>query len=175
MGVDSEAVERFRVYVTERLPSLIRFGYVLTGEPDAAHDLVQSALERTFAAWARVRNTDDPEGYVRTTMVHLYANQKRRRAWRERATAELPDTALGSDSTASLDLRHSMWEALRRLPPRQRAVMVLRFYEDRSEVEVAGLLGCSVGTVKSQSAKAMVKLRGAVELSDAPDGEVRPV
>jgi RNA polymerase sigma-70 factor (sigma-E family) len=146
------AVADFDVFVAAASPRLLATAYLLTGDHGRAEDLLQTALARTWLAWARV---EVPEPYVRSAMVNTYASWWRRR-WRgERPTEVLPDTALVEDGTA----QHDIWMALRRLPRGQRAVLVLRFYEDLTEAETADVLGCSVGTVKSQCSKGLAKLR----------------
>jgi len=152
--VNERADTQFEVFVRARLAELLRFGHVLTGSPHAAADLVQDALERTLLAWPRIQKRDDPEGYVRRTMINRYISIWRRRS-RERLVAQIPDRASGSEPPDHSDL---MW-ALAQLPPRARAVVVLRFYQDLSERETAAMLGCSIGTVKSQTARALARLR----------------
>ena len=160
-----EDEEVFDAFVRARMPELLRFGHVLTGSADGAADLVQDALERTLAAWPRVRNRDDPEGYVRRTMVNRNVSIWRRRR-REHLTDEMPERAYHDpDGVPDPELR----AALADLPPRQRTVVVLRYAEDLSEQQVAELLGCSVGTVKSQAHKALAKIRARLPVSDTGD------
>jgi RNA polymerase sigma-70 factor (sigma-E family) len=137
------------------MPELLRFGHMLTGSADAAADLVQDALERTLNSWSRIRQRDDPEGYVRRTMVNRNVSIWRKRR-REHLTDEVPDQAEQLDPKLP---DQELNDALARLPRKQRAVIVLRFAEDLSERQVADMLGCSVGTVKSQTFKALAKLR----------------
>lgn len=146
----------FDAFVRARLPELLRFGRVLTGSDEAAADLVQDALERTIVHWSRVESRDDPEGYVRRVMINRNISIWRRLR-RERITDTLPD-----DGYVDRPRDRELWEALLTLPPRQRAVIALRYYEDKTEAEVAAILGCSVGTVKSQASKAIRKLRAIV-------------
>lgn len=171
--MDPAAERAFRDFAAARLPALLRFGHVLTGNPAAAEDLVQSALVRTVASWSRVRRRDDPEGYVRRTMVNLQTNVWRARPWREGLTADLPELANARSMESEYDDRDRMWRALATLPPRQRAVLVLRYYSELSEAEIAETLGCSKGTVKSQAAKALAKLRLLTAFAGS-DQEVRP-
>ncbi|MGN6575332.1 MAG: SigE family RNA polymerase sigma factor [Nocardioides sp.] len=154
---DSEA---FDAFVRGRLPSLLRLGRALTGSEQAGADLVQDALERTLVRWGRIES-DDPEGYVRKVMVTRNISLWRRLR-RERLTAEVPETAY-DDPVAD----PALWAALAALPPRQRAVIVLRYYEDLTEVQTANALEVSVGTVKSQASRAMAKLRSL--LADRAD------
>ena len=142
----------FDAFVAAASRRLLATAYLLTGDHGRAEDLLQTALAKTWLAWARV---ETPEPYVRRAMVNTYASWWRRR-WRgERSTDDLPDQVYLEESSD----QHDLWVALRRLPRGQRAVLVLRFYEDLTEVETAQVLGCSVGTVKSQSAKGIAKLR----------------
>jgi RNA polymerase sigma-70 factor (sigma-E family) len=153
--VRNDDEEAFDAFVRARMPELLRFGHMLTGSPDAAADLVQDALERTLAAWHRVRNRDDPEGYVRRTMVNRNVS-----IWRRRRREQLVDDVPDQGHLDNPDLPDpALQRALATLPRKQRAVIVLRFAEDLSERRVAELLGCSVGTVKSQTFKALAKLR----------------
>ncbi|MEQ4204796.1 SigE family RNA polymerase sigma factor [Actinopolymorpha sp. B17G11] len=165
--------EAFDAFVRARMPELLRFGHMLTGSPDAAGDLVQDALERTLAAWHRVRNRDDPEGYVRRTMVNRNVSIWRRRR-REQLVDDVPDRGHHDDPQLP---DPELQRALAALPRKQRAVIVLRFAEDLSERRVAEILGCSVGTVKSQTFKALAKLRARLPeqgLDQPPRREVPP-
>ena len=145
----------FDAFARARMANLLRFGFALTGSQDQAADLVQDALVRTGLRWTRVRSAD-PEGYVRRAMVNAHISWWRRRR-REELTGTPPDT--GYEAPRRDD---SIWQLLAQLPPRQRAVLVLRYYEDLSEAQIAEVLGCSVGTVKSQSARAIAKLRATL-------------
>jgi RNA polymerase sigma-70 factor (sigma-E family) len=155
--VRDEDREAFDAFVRARLPELLRFGRVLTGSSEAAADLVQDALERTLVAWNRLESRDEPEGYVRRIMVNRNISVWRKLR-REQVTADVYDRGL-----EDRQFDHDMWHALSTLPPRQRAVIVLRYYEDLSEADIARTLGCSVGTVKSQASKALAKLRTTVQ------------
>jgi RNA polymerase sigma-70 factor (sigma-E family) len=148
-----DGVAAFDAFVTARSRALLRTAYLLTRDHALAEDLVQTALAKAWFHWSRIRE-DNPEPYVRRILVTTYSSWWRRRWNGEIPTEELPDapTPNGEDE---LDL----WDAIGRLPRRQRAVVVLRFYEDLSEAETARLMGSSVGTVKSQTAKALAKLR----------------
>jgi RNA polymerase sigma-70 factor (sigma-E family) len=157
-----ENEEQFRAYCDARLPALLRFGFVLTGDREDAQDLVQTALARTFAAWARVVRRDDPEAYIRRAMINTLSNSRRRGRWRESLVAEVPDRGVNESLPSAVDARLVLVGLLRTLPPRQRATVVLRYCEDRSKADVAALLGCSTGTVKSQTAKGLAKLRAAM-------------
>ena len=155
--MDEAGREAFDAFARARLTALLRFAHVLTGDPHQAADLVQDALERTALAWSRVVAKDDPERYVRRAIVNRHVSIWRRRR-RERLVADCPE----SSYVAADGHDEALWRELSALPPRQRAVVVLRFYEDLSERQVAEVLGCSVGTVKSQNAKALARLRTRV-------------
>jgi RNA polymerase sigma-70 factor (sigma-E family) len=131
---------------------------MLTGNPHDAADLVQSVLERVGARWQTIeRKTGDPVAYARRAMVNAHVSRWRR-SRRESLLAEFPDAAAAPQDDPFDN--EPLWEALRGLPPRQRAVLVLRYYEEKSEAEIAAVLGVSRGTVKSQASKAMATLRG---------------
>lgn len=149
----------FDAFVRARMPALLRFAHALTGDPHTAADLVQDALERTGVRWAKLRRTDDPEAYVRRAIVNGRTSRWRKLR-RESLMDALPEPRRQVDPvTHDADL----WRLLATLPTRQRAVLVLRYYEDMSEEETARTLGCAPGTVKSQASKALAKLRTALE------------
>jgi RNA polymerase sigma-70 factor (sigma-E family) len=157
------AAESFDAFVLARSRSLLRTAYLLTQDHSLAEDLVQTALAKAWFSWSRITG-GDPEPYVRKVLVNTYSSWWRRRWNGEHPTDELPETAV----PASVEERTDVWRALQRLPRRQRAVVVLRFYEDLSEAETGRILGCSPGTVKSQTSKAFAKLRlDPALLSDA--------
>lgn len=139
-----------------RYASLLRFGYVLSGNPDVAQDLVQDALERTGASWNGITRKDAPEAYVRRAMVNGFTSTWRRRR-REWLTSEVPERP-----AVPTDPDDALWPLLTALPRGQRAVLVLRFYEDLSEIETARVLGVVPGTVKSQTSKGLAALRTAL-------------
>ena len=149
--------EAFDAFARGRMRELLRFAHLLTGDPHRAADLVQDALERTLISWHRVERKDDPEAYVRRAIVNRHVSVWRRLR-RERLVAETPEQAY--DDVGGRDAE--LWAALATLPPRQRAVLVLRYYEDMSEADCAAVMGCSVGTVKSQAWKAIARLRANV-------------
>lgn len=165
--------EGFREFVTERSPALLRTAWMLTGDPHTAEDLLQTALSRTWPHWTRIRD-QHPEAYVRQVMVRTNASWWSRK-WRgERPTEDLADAAARSGSPAhgegdAADPQHGIPErldlarALRDLPLRQRQCVVLRHFDDLSVAETARAMGCSEGTVKSQTAKGLASLRTAVE------------
>ena len=144
----------FDAFVATRSNALLRTAYLLTGDHALAEDLLQTALAKAWRAWTRI---DDPEPYVRKIIVNTYASWWRRRWNGEQPTDDLPEPAGVNDSSS--DDRADLWSAVGRLPKRQRAVIVLRFYEDLSEAETAAALGIAAGTVKSQTSKALRALR----------------
>lgn len=161
----------FEDFVAARGQALQRFGYALTGDWALAEDLLQTALVRAYPRWSRVQK-DDPEGYVRKIMLNTWSSWWRRR-WRgELPTARLPEVS-ALDSFAGVDSRQALRLALARLPAGQRAVVVLRYHQDLSEAQVASLLGISVGTVKSQAAKALASLRQQEALGSYRNGQVK--
>jgi RNA polymerase sigma-70 factor (sigma-E family) len=159
------ATDDFGEFVRAVLPGLLRYGHALTGNPHDAADLVQGVLERIGARWQIVlRRTGDPVAYARRAMVNAHVSRWRRTR-RESLVADLPDTTMVWQPDRFAD--EPLWAAVRALPPRQRAVMVLRYYEDLSEAEIAATLGISKGTVKSQANKAMANLRATLGVTVA--------
>ena len=160
MSTDQE----FADLASERMPALLRYAHLLTGDRARAEDLVQSA----FAAAYRHRRRIDPasaEPYLRRAVLNGYLSWWRRGRVRERVTDRPPDRPV-ADGASAVDERDAMWAVLATLPPRQRAVLVLRYYEDLSEAEIALVLDVSAGTVKSQAAKALATLRRSAALLD---------
>jgi RNA polymerase sigma-70 factor (sigma-E family) len=143
----------FDEFVAARSRALLRTAYLLTHDHASAEDLLQTALAKAWFAWRRIDG--NPEPYVRRILVNTYATWWRRRWNGEQPTEQLPEHAAEESGTEPTDL----WRAMERLPRRQRAVVVLRYFEDLTEAQTADLLGCSVGTVKSQTSKALAKLR----------------
>jgi RNA polymerase sigma-70 factor (sigma-E family) len=158
--------EEFRDFVLKRSARLLRAAYALTGDRGYAEDLVQNALLRTYAAWDRVADADDPLAYAQRILFTSFKRMHRRRRVTE--ALGVPMEQVPSYSGNRSEDRDQMMKALHTLPKRQRAVVVLRYYEDLSVERVAELLGCSAGTVKSQTAKALSKLRIS-PLLDAPE------
>ena len=146
--------DSFEEYVAARRGALLRTAYLLTGDAHAAEDLVQVALLKVVPQWRRV--ADNPEPYVRTVLARESVSRWRRRRWRELHTDQVPEVPAADERP---DDRLALREALARLAPRQRAVIVLRYYEDLTEAETARVLGISVGTVKSQARDALARLR----------------
>jgi RNA polymerase sigma-70 factor (sigma-E family) len=157
--VDAGAEDEFREFVLARSPALLGTAYALTGDRGLAEDLLQVSLLKTYRHWRRVRHSGSPDAYVRRVM----ANQ-RISWWRRRRVAEadrpVPDRAAPADPGP--EQRDELWRALQQLPPRTRAVVVLRYWEDLSEAETARILGCSAGTVKSQASRGLARLRAVL-------------
>jgi RNA polymerase sigma-70 factor (sigma-E family) len=166
--VEAQAREDFRSYVAGRSPALLRTAYALTGNRADAEDLLQAALAKTYLSWDRIREREAVDGYVRRVMVNTRTSWWRRKRMDERPAEELPERAGGRDATADLDLHDALWRALSELPKRQRAMVVLRYYEDLSEAETAAVMGVSVGTVKSATSRALATLRATSGLRDDP-------
>jgi RNA polymerase sigma-70 factor (sigma-E family) len=153
----------FREYVAARSRSLLRTAYLLTGNIPDAEDLVQSALAKTYQAWDRIEDRAALDGYVRRAMVNTHISWWRRRRVEEFPTDEVPDQVI-ADPSGNSDLRDTLRRAIDRLPQRMRAAVMLRYYEDMTEAEVADALGVSLGTVKSTISRAVAKLRIDAEL-----------
>jgi len=170
--VDAEAREDFRSYVAARSPALMRTAYALTGNRADAEDLLQTALAKTYLSWTKVREQEALDGYVRRVMVNTRTSWWRKRKVDEHPTGELPERAVGRDAVPDIahdiSLHDALWTALAGLPKRQRAMVVLRYYEDLSEAETAEVMGVSVGTVKSATSRALAKLRDTSGLRDDP-------
>lgn len=147
----------FESFVAARSRHLLHAAHLLTGDRHRAEDLLQTALTRAYLRWDRI-DSDDPEGYVRRTMINAHTDWWRKKPWREQATEELPERPV-ADAASSHAERDAVLAALATLSGRQRAVVVLRYYEGLSEAEIAAALGCSTGTVKSAASRAMAKLR----------------
>jgi RNA polymerase sigma-70 factor (sigma-E family) len=153
----------FREYVNSRGRALLRSAYLLTGNLADAEDLVQSALAKTYQAWDRIEDRAAIDGYVRRAIVNTHISWWRRRKVDEYPTDEIPDQPV-ADSSGDSELRDMLKRAVDRLPQRMRAAVVLRFFEDMTEAEVAEVLGVSQGTVKSTVSRAVAKLRADRDL-----------
>ncbi|ANB07287.1 RNA polymerase subunit sigma-24 [Streptomyces ambofaciens] len=157
----------FSSYVKARQPVLLRTARSLTANPSDAEDLLQTALTKTYVAWDRIEDHRALDGYVRRALLNTRTSQWRKRKVDEFACDELPEPEPvpgGDDPAERQALRDAMWRAIMKLPARQRAMVVLRYYEDLSEVQTAEVLGVSVGTVKSAVSRALGKLRDDPEL-----------
>ena len=151
--------EAFEAFVNERSPALLRYGFLLAGDPHTAADLLQEALLRLRAAWERGRGREHPEAYVRTTMSRLHISWWRRLR-RESVSEWVPDRAIIDPGLSRVEDDTGLWQALRTLGRRQRAVLVLRYYENLDDDRIAELLGISRVTVRSQAMRGLRTLRG---------------
>lgn len=151
------ATEDFDGWAISRYGSLLHAAYLLTGDRESAQDLVQTALAKTHVAWRRVHTS--PDAYVRRAMVTTHTDWWRRQPWRERSTASIADRPAVQNDHARVEDADALLRALQDLPPRMRTIVVLRYYLQHTEAEVAELLGCSLGTVKSTSSRALERLR----------------
>jgi len=150
--------EQFREFVAARSTALLRTAYLLAGDWGVAEDLLQVALTKTYLAWRRLGQIDAVEPYARRVLVNTTTSWWRRRWHGERPTEILPERSVSDGLDARLE-RDALWQHVKELPARQRAVLVLRFYEDMSEADTAAMLDVSIGTVKSQCARAIAALR----------------
>ncbi|WMF04598.1 SigE family RNA polymerase sigma factor [Micromonospora robiginosa] len=172
--------EEFREFVAARSGALLRTAYLLAGDWATAEDLLQTALTKTYLAWKRLGGIDAIEPYARRVLVNTSTSWWRRRWHGERPTEVLPERAGVDEIEQQLD-RDALWRHLQALPARQRAVLVLRFYEDMSEAQTAALLEISPGTVKSQTSRALNTLRrrlgseAALGLPTEPAAEAPPI
>jgi RNA polymerase sigma-70 factor (sigma-E family) len=158
----------FEEFVGARGAALLRFALMLTGDRHRAEDVVQSVLAKAYPKWARISAMQQPEAYLKAVLVNEHLSW-----WRRRSSGELPvaapadaQVAAGGDTAAEHASRDAAWALLQRLPRRQRAVLVLRYYEDLADAEIASVLGCSPATVRSQAARALSALRAAVPAMD---------
>lgn len=159
-------VAGFEEFVAGRYPSLVRLGALLTGDPRLGEDLAQEGLLAGYRAWRRIGQPGErPEGYVRQVMVRTAARSRRRRWWGEVPSGELPDVVDGGFADRA-DVSAQVFAVLRGLPADQRVVLVLRFWADASEAEIARLLGVPAGTVKSRTSRALAALRSSALLLD---------
>ena len=166
--MDEGAQQEFAEFVAARSMQLIRLAYVLTGDQHTAEDLLQNALVKAAAHWGRIHTA--PEAYVRRIMYREQVNWLRRRPRRrETAMAQVPESPAG-DEAAGVAARLALRDALLTLPPRRRAVLVLRYLEDLPEAEVASLLGCSAGSVKTHAHRGLRALRGKLSENGLPRG-----
>ncbi|MGW0612880.1 SigE family RNA polymerase sigma factor [Streptomyces sp. NPDC002788] len=161
----------FTAYVRERRASLYATAYHLTGDRFEAEDLLQSALFSTYRAWDRISDKAAVGGYLRRTMTNLHISAWRRRKLNEYPTEELPETPGDTDAMRGTELRAVLWQALARLPELQRTMLVLRYYEGRTDPEIAEILDISVGTVKSSIWRSLRRLREDEVLSFGRDEE----
>ncbi len=151
----------FAEFALARSGALHRAAYLMVGDSQLAQDLVQEALTRTYVAWPRLRDKANAEAYCRKAITTTAISWFRRKGWHnERPTEHLPEDTRGLAGPETwVAEQDAVWQAVRQLPPRQRAALVLRFYADLTEVQTAEAMGCAVGTVKSQVSAALGKLR----------------
>ena len=155
--MDEDERARLADFVASRAPALIKVAYLLTGDRSSAEDLFQSALAKTIPKWKSIRHSD-PEGYLRAVMYREQVSWWRRLRRRRETPLRTGETVV-ADHSREADLRLTVRAALWQLPPAQRVVIVLRYYEDLQEAQVAAMLGCSVGTVRSRTHRAVTRLR----------------
>ncbi|HUY46427.1 MAG TPA: SigE family RNA polymerase sigma factor [Streptosporangiaceae bacterium] len=165
-AAESTRRDEFGQFMAARWPGLVRLGYGLTGDRWLAEDVAQAALASAYAAWWRVRRADDPDAYVRRILINTCNRRFRRHRVAEHAREprELPDSVI-ADPSDVIGERSVLLAALRELPARQRAIVVLRYWDDLSDAQVAATLGCSAGTVRSQASRALAKLRASTALA----------
>lgn len=162
VGREAEVAE-FSAFVAGSQAKMVRLGELLTGDRGRAEDLAQHGFAQAYAAWRRIR-TGEPDAYVRRCIVNAHTDWWRRRTWREQPFALLPEQPMDTDTVADLATRELVLRALGRLTLRERLVLVLRFYLDMSELEIARELKIAPGTVKSAASRALAKLRCDAEL-----------
>jgi len=151
--------ERFTAFVRSRGEHHLRMATLLTGNPDAAEDLVQASLLKLYRAWSRIDTSGDPDAYLRRIIVNTRRSWWRARWRQETPVPEVPEAAAGEDAAERHAVGTMVRQALSRLPRQQRAVLILRYCEDLPEAEVAALLGCSAGTVKTHAHRGLRALR----------------
>lgn len=149
----------FAQFVREQTAQLLRSAYLLTGNASAAEDLVQDTLVRLFPKWDRVMAADIPLAYVRRSLVNGFLNERRRPAARELVLSELPERADSRDIGADITNRDVVWRLLATLPDRQRAALVMRYFHDLDDDEIAESLSCRPGTVRSLISRGLASLR----------------
>jgi RNA polymerase sigma-70 factor (sigma-E family) len=160
----------FDEFVTSRSPHLLRLAFLMTRNWAEAEDLLQTALMKLWFAWRRLDG--EPDAYVRKIIGTTFISWRRRRWTGEDSHADVPELAV-PDGTDMIDDRYGLWPAVSRLPKRQRAVLALRYFEDLSEAQTAATLGISVGTVKSQTSKALANLRADAAFRDTRGSATR--
>ena len=161
--------DEFDAFMRGRWPAMVRLAYALTGDAGHAEDLAQAAFARAYASWGRVRRAGDPDAYVRRIVINEHRSRFRKHRVAEELRADLTgaaDSRLPGGQQPGPEERQALLDALRALGPRQRAVVVLRYWLDLSEAETAAALNCSVGTVKSQASRALASLRKSAMAAD---------
>jgi RNA polymerase sigma-70 factor (sigma-E family) len=163
--VSAKSDEEFRDFMRGRWPAMVRLAYGLTGDLGHAEDVAQAAFARAYSSWSRVAATGDPDAYVRKIVINENLSRFRKRRVAENLVDAVPEGP-GPSAADLLGDSAALLSALRKLGPRQRAVIVARYWMDMSEAETAAALNCSVGTVKSQASRALATLRGSAELME---------
>ncbi|MEZ5243546.1 MAG: SigE family RNA polymerase sigma factor [Acidimicrobiales bacterium] len=159
--------DHFQRWFADTEDGLVRYAYLCCGDRDVAEDLVADAVARLWPAW-RTGRIDNPDGYVRRIITNKLTDRRRRAAVRRRIDARTRPEVATPDPTGAADDQLTLWPLVLSLPPKQRAVIVLRYYESRSEEEIAGLLDVPAGTVKSRAARGLDQLRA--QLREVPHG-----
>jgi RNA polymerase sigma-70 factor (sigma-E family) len=159
-----ESDQEFQDFMRGRWPGMVRLAYTLTGDQGHAEDITQAAFTKAYASWGRVSRAGDPDAYVRAIVIHENSKRFRKHRVQEDLRAAVPELGTGADEGVAD--RTVLRQALDLLGPRQRAVIVLRFWLDLSEAATAQALGCSVGTVKSQASRALATLRKHTEITE---------
>jgi RNA polymerase sigma-70 factor (sigma-E family) len=160
-GSEVREVREFEELVVSRGAALLRFALMLCGDAQLAEDLVQTVLARAYRRWSSIERTAQPEAYLKKMLVNEHLSWRRRLSSRELPTSLTTEVAL-LDCSAAQASRDAAWALLARLPRRQRAVLVLRYYEDLSDEQIADVLGCGISTVRSNASRALATLRTTV-------------
>ena len=158
--MNSEAT--FEQFVARESPALLRTAVLMTGDRKKAEDLIQDTLLKAWRNWGKVSNAQEPAAYVRRILLNIYLKAADRR-WNGEVPSDEVERTDSSDFVLEVHARQDLFSALRQLTPGQRTILVLRFYQDLTEQQTADALGCSVGTVKSQTSRGLRSLRGALE------------
>jgi RNA polymerase sigma-70 factor (sigma-E family) len=175
-AVNASDRTQFEEFMASRWAGLVRLAFGLTGDRWLAEDLAQTALASAYASWWRVSRADDPDAYVRRILINASKSRFRRHRLSEQPSEpdDLPDPEV-ADPATDVGERSALLTALAELPPRQRAVVVLRYVEDMTDAQVGALLGCSAGTVRSQAARALAKLRASERLAEEDSSGTAPL
>jgi RNA polymerase sigma-70 factor (sigma-E family) len=159
--------EQFREFMVGKWPTLVRLAYGLTGDRGLAEDLAQTTLANVYASWPKVSRASDPDAYTFRILLNANNGRFRKRRVAEQPAEVVPESEPGApDPTGAVDERTVLMSALMELAPRQRATVLLRYFEDLSEAQTAEILNCSVGTVKSQTSSALARLRQSRHLAE---------
>ena len=170
MASRKQTQDEFTRFARASADRLVRAAYLVLGDLSEAENLSQETLARVAARWPRVRRMDSPYGYARQILFHLALRERRRRSRAPKLVPRLPEVAV-DDTPDALAIQEHLTAAIARLPKRQRATLVLRYWEGLTEAETAAMLGCSTGTVKSQTSKALQRLRAALREPDIPPAQ----